>query len=125
MPTPRKSAQRVALADTARADRPRGPKPEPAALGKAPEHLDERHAGLWRELAAACPVGGKADRLAFELLVVLVAKLRSNQLKAAEVSQLVRMFEGFAMLPSARAKLPDLAPPAQPVDPRKGFAFDA
>jgi hypothetical protein len=85
-------------------------------IGPPPDHLDEATAALWRQLAARLPegVGNRHDGPSFELLVAVMAKLRSGKFSAADCVQLRSLLHDFGMNPSShlRASMPppDLRP---------------
>lgn len=91
---------------------------EPAAadlppLGKPSKYLDAAGRAAWREIVASVPPGTfcAADQFILELASRLLARLRTEGLKAAEFAQLQRMLSSCGLTPTDRSKL---APPAPP-----------
>lgn len=89
-------------------------------LGLAPKHFNQRQREIWDELATSAPVGviEASDRFALELLVCLLAKLRTGKAKAAEVNQISSLLAKLGMTPADRSRTnprnPD--PPEKPKD---------
>ena len=75
-------------------------------IGSRPFHMLQVTA-LWDELRAAIPpnLAKASDRFAFELLVVLVQRMRAGTLTASEAAQLRQLLESFALTPASRRKL--------------------
>jgi phage terminase small subunit len=83
---------------------------EPAVaepLGSAPTHLTPAQKKVWRELAKQLPPGvaKQPDRIAFEMMAVLLCKFRAGTAMAAESAQLLNLCARFGMTPSDRAKI--------------------
>lgn len=90
-----------------------GPLPDRHAtlepLGDAPPNWKAADAELWRELAELVPAGiaCRSDRLTFEILVRLVAKVRKNPaaLIPAVATQIRAAAGSFGMSPADRQRL--------------------
>ena len=112
------------IAATYRPSRHKRRPPDADAIGTAPGHLAKGMQAVWRELTGALPygIGGRADRIAFELLVGLVWRMRAPEgLTAAETAQAVRLLDSFGLTPRGRQQL-DPEPPPAPEGPKTGLA---
>jgi hypothetical protein len=76
-------------------------------LGDAPAYLSEFQKEVWAELSAQMLPGVcfESDRTAFELLVRLVCKMRTDSINRSEVSSLIALTGRFAMNPADRSKV--------------------
>src|SRR4051794_6285031 len=78
-------------------------------LGEAPEHWQPEAKAIWAEITTEMPfeVATAADRIATEMLVRLVAQVRSDpeKLTPARAAQIRSYCNEFGMTPSARARL--------------------
>ena len=124
MSTPKKSTLNHAMTGTYRRDRHRQRTPDSGGIGAAPGHLDDALAATWRELVSALPVGigGKNDRISFELLTRLAARMRDGHLTAAEVSRLHELHDRFGPTPAGRERLDAVPPAPEPKRPKTGLA---
>ena len=112
MPRPRKSTKLHVVQGTLRTTRHRDRENEPGVtepLGDAPETWALNAKLLWDELADQLPPGvaTKADRVAFELLCRLVARLREGpkSLTPALASQVRTCCAAFGMTPADRSRV--------------------
>lgn len=76
-------------------------------LGDAPAYLDAFQKEVWADLSAQMLPGVcfASDRTAFELLVRLVCKMRTDTINRSEVSSLIALTGRFAMNPADRSKV--------------------
>ena len=76
-------------------------------LGPAPEHLSHEEVDIWNEVSQQLlpGVGKISDRIAFEALVILIAKMRAGTLKAVELMSVVSLCARFGMTPADRSKI--------------------
>lgn len=78
-------------------------------LGSAPDNWPGVAKELWTEVAGEVPFGvaSKADRIAFEILVRLIAKVRAapDKLTPAMAAQIRSACAEFGMTPSSRSRL--------------------
>ena len=86
--------------------RPNEPQ-ETRPLGNAPRCLTSEQKKLWGEIAHNLPpgVGKVSDRHAFEMLVRLMAKERSDLINNNERGQLIKLLGSFGMTPADRSKV--------------------
>jgi len=112
MPAPRKPTQILSLTGRLAHDkkRYRNRKDEPTEngpLGDPAPHLPPTERELWKEIAGLLVPGVAlaSDRLAFEGLVRMAAKLRDNTIGVGERTQLFKMFERFGMTPADRSRV--------------------
>lgn len=78
------------------------------ALGEPPSRLSARERAAWREISFNLPpeVAFCSDRLLFEILVRLAAKVFSGeQLKGIERGQLIQLGARFGLTPSDRSRV--------------------
>ena len=107
---------------THRKDR-HGPLPSPLAhlepLGPPPADWKPAAKALWHEIGGMIPLGvaGKSDRIVFEVLVRMVAKVREKpeSLTPALASQIRACAAAFGMSPADRSRVS--APPSGGDDP--------
>jgi len=85
----------------------------------APSHLDGHLASIWKEVAGMlhARVAGQQDRLAFEMLVRIVADCRSDDATPAHYARMQAMMGEFGMTPASRSKVAQ----AKKADGPKGF----
>ena len=112
MPRPRKSTKLHVVQGTLRTTRHRDRENEPEVtepLGGPPEGWPSKAKNIWAELADQVPpdVATKADRVAFELLCRLVARLREGpkSLTPALASQVRTCAAVFGMTPADRSRV--------------------
>ena len=76
-------------------------------LGPAREHLSHDEQDIWNEVSQQLlpGVGKISDRIAFEALVILIAKMRAGTLKAVELMSVVSLCARFGMTPADRSKI--------------------
>lgn len=91
---------------------------EPAVdkpLGSPPKHLAAPQQKAWKELAKQMPPGvaRHSDRIAFEMMAVLLCKFRAGTAMAAESSQLLNLCARFGMTPADRTKVSSSEAPKQ------------
>jgi phage terminase small subunit len=88
-------------------------------LGPPPSWLSKEVKAVWRSVAKQMLPGVvmHSDRDAFELLVRLTYKMRTDfdRMKGAEMSQLVSLFSRFAMTPADRSKVAVSKPKASAI----------
>jgi hypothetical protein len=111
MPTPRKSIEELKLSGTYQMNKSRYkhlldvPKPIKVApkspLGKAPAHLGGPERTIWAEVVKAAPKGRltRSHRVAVEVLVGLITKLRGGTIKPGEVNTLLATLTKFGLSP--------------------------
>jgi hypothetical protein len=88
----------------ARPDEPKGDRP----LGSPPKYLTADEKKIWKELAKEIlpGVAFQSDRTAFELLVRLTHKMRTNQMtKTSDMTTLISICSRFAMTPADRSRV--------------------
>ena len=125
MPQRKKTVAQHRLTATYRPSRHQQREADREGVGEAPAHLSDADLkATWAELQEALPygVGGEHDRIAFELTVRLVARLRSVTLTAAESTLLVNLLGGFGLTPAGRQKLDPEPPPPDPSASLTGLA---
>jgi len=122
--TAKKTAAAHARTGTERPDRQKRLGADTRGIGAAPEHLPTDVAAVWQELADALPPGicGPNDRIGFELLARVIAKMRTGQLTAAELAQVRMLLDSYGMSPRGRQQL-DLMPTKVADGHRNGFEF--
>jgi len=76
-------------------------------LGDAPERLGEDCKAVWSEIAAQLAPGVAciSDRQMFEVLCLLINKLRKNTIRMMELTCLISLCGKFGMSPSDRSKV--------------------
>jgi phage terminase small subunit len=76
-------------------------------LGDPPERLDGGCKAVWVEIAdhLAPGVACVSDRTMFEVLVLLVVKLRAAKIRIMELNALISLCARFGMTPSDRSKV--------------------
>ena len=78
-------------------------------LGPPPDHLDDEQKELWDELHGLVhdKVAGQADRIAFEIMVVLLHDFRKYYVdfSGAKLARLEAMLGKFGMTPADRTKI--------------------
>jgi hypothetical protein len=82
--------------------------PIPAGpLGEPPEHFDEYHVKLWRELALQVPAGVLtiSDRWIFEITCNLMAKFRKGAASAGDMTRLIQCIGRIGLDPSTRSSV--------------------
>ena len=90
--------------ERARPNEPRATEP----LGTPPKYLTAAEKKVWKELAKQLlpGVAFASDRVAFELLVRLTAKMRTNQMtKTSDMTTLISLCSRFAMTPADRSRV--------------------
>jgi len=102
-------------------ERERHDPPSAGPLGDAPDGMGDDEKALWAELEGIMPSGvtEKSDRWSFEVLVRLMAKMRSGKASGSDVSQLTSLLAKFGMTPSDRSRV--AGPTAARVDPFAEF----
>src|SRR5258708_19161979 len=94
----------IANPQRAREAEPQGKNP----LGTPPKYLAADEKKIWKELAKQIlpGVAFESDRTAFELLVRLTNKMRTNQMtKTSDMTTLISICSRFAMTPADRSKV--------------------
>jgi len=83
-------------------------------LGDPPERLDAEAKAVWSEIAEQLPSGVAcvSDRQMFEVLVLLVVKLRAAKIRIMELNALISLCGRFGMTPSDRSKVAVNAEPS-------------
>lgn len=79
----------------------------PAGVGKIgppPGHMSLTEQEAWKEILKKIPTGiaTRADSFAFEVLVKLMVKLRTNTINGAEMTILMRSLSKFGLTPVDR-----------------------
>jgi phage terminase small subunit len=76
-------------------------------LGDPPKYFTPDQRKIWRELEAMAPVDvlANADRWCCELACQLMSKLRTGQLRVAEVAQLVSLLARLGLTPADRSRV--------------------
>jgi hypothetical protein len=76
-------------------------------LGNAPAYLSDFQKEVWAEVSAQVlpGVAFESDRTAFELLIRLTCKMRTDTINRSEVSSLIALTGRFAMNPADRSKV--------------------
>lgn len=91
--------------DRKRPDEPKADRP----LGSPPKYLSQEGKKIWKEISAKLlpGVAFESDREAFEMLVRLTNKMRSNfaGMMASDRAQLINLYARFAMTPADRSKV--------------------
>ena len=112
MPRPRKPTSLHVVAGTLRSSRHRDRQDEPEViepLGGPPQGWPGGAKALWHELSGMVPPGvaTKSDRLAFELLCRLAARMRENSeaLTPALAAQIRTACAVFGMSPADRSRV--------------------
>ena len=88
----------------------RAHEPKPTAeLGRVPARLTDAEKKVWAEIVKHSPPGvlKNSDRVAFEILVVLVAEFREKKeaFQAAKLTQLNSLLSRFGFTPSDRSRV--------------------
>jgi hypothetical protein len=103
--------------------RERANEPEPTGpAGDPPEHLGADERAVWNELTLQCPWAMNSDRLALEVVCVLVAEhRRGGGLPGSKLAPLVGLLARLGLTPSDRSRV--TAPPRDPSldDPAEAF----
>lgn len=123
--TAKRTAATHARTGTERPDRQKRLPADKRGIGAAPEHLPPHVAATWQELAEALAPGicGPGDRIGFELLARVIAKMRTAQLNTAELAQARMLIDSYGMSPRGRQQL-DVIPTSRGTDGRhNGFEF--
>lgn len=83
-------------------------------LGEPPARLTAEVQAIWQEVAEELPVGvvKRSDRQLFEVLCLLIDKLRKGKIRIMELSCLISLCSKFAMSPSDRSKVAVNAEPS-------------
>jgi hypothetical protein len=83
-------------------------------LGDPPTRLSPEVQAIWREVSADLlpGVGKVSDRTMFEVLCLLIFKLRQGTQKIMELNAMVSLCGRFGMSPSDRSKIAVDAPPS-------------
>ena len=132
MPTPRKTITELEASGTFARNKGRykkriNVKVRPLApIGKAPTHMSPAHKAIWLEVTKQATPGtlGKPDRIFLEVLVNLVAKMRSGQAKPSELTGIATLLGKLTLTPHSR-KLIDPAPPETAAEAKARAAEDA
>lgn len=77
-------------------------------LGEPPKHLKAAQRRVWEEFVESMPAGvlAQADRYAVEVVVLLIAKMRTAAgLTAAEIGTLQRGLASLGMTPADRSRV--------------------
>jgi hypothetical protein len=96
--------------------------PVPAGpLGDPPEHFDDYHVKIWRELALQAPPGvlTVSDRWLFEICCSLMAKYRTGEASAGDMTRLMQCISRLALDPSSKSSV---SIPEKPQEKRNTFA---
>lgn len=111
MPTPRKSLAQLAASGTLGKNLGRY-KSRLAAVptiihppGRAPAHFNVKQKAVWAEILRTAPQGvlTKSDRLAIEILVNMLLKIRSiDAPSTSDYNAIVNMFGKMALTPASR-----------------------
>ncbi len=105
MPARRTSTAEKKLKGTYQACRDNKNAPVPTGeLGPAPDYMTDHEKAIWTEISAKLPAGvaTAADSLAFEVLVKLMGKFRSESLTGTETTILMRSLSKFGATPQDR-----------------------
>ena len=114
MPTPRKPSNVLQMngAFDKNPDRKRARKDEPvptAPLGDPPLRLTDEEKAAWHEVVSIAPPGVlmNSDRIAMEILSVLLAQFRANPLdfQPTRLSRLESMIVKMGLTPSDRSRV--------------------
>jgi phage terminase small subunit len=96
--------------DRKRPNEPQADRP----LGSPPKYLSPEEKKIWKEISAKLlpGVAFESDREAFEMLVRLTHKMRTNfaAMMASDRAQLINLYARFAMTPADRSKVQVAAP---------------
>jgi hypothetical protein len=121
MPTPRKTIAQLALTGTL--SRHSGRYQSRIAskttvispIGKAPTFLSPHEKTIWAEIVRTAPPGvlTKSERIGLEVIVKLVARMRTDQIKPSELNTLFAMLGRYGMNPADRLKM-NLEPLPEP-----------
>ena len=87
-------------------------------LGSVPTHLPAPERAIWAEVVKAAPKGllSRSHRVAVEVLVGLIAKLRAGTIKPGEVNTLLTTLSKFGLSPEA---VPEPVPEPLPASTEK------
>ena len=101
----------------------------PSLIGRPPRYLKQELRDIWCEIVNDSNTGllGRGDRVSLEVLVHLVAKMRtSTDLKPSETKLIMDTLAKLRMTPTdrARADLPVTEPPPSGADADKWAALD-
>lgn len=112
MARPKKPTALKVAAGTDKRNKQRNNPNEPAptrGIGPAPKHLEDDQKKIWDELVGIMYAGvlGEADRIAFEIMVVLLHDFRSCYLdfSGAKLARLEGLLARFGMTPADRTKI--------------------
>ncbi len=113
MPTPRKTLAQLAASGTLAKNVGRYKKRIDAQstpnkpIGKAPVHLTPQERGIWAELIKSAPSGllQKSDRLAVEVVVKLVGRMRGPDAKTSDFAALSNLLGRLGLSPTDRLKM--------------------
>jgi hypothetical protein len=86
-----------------------------APIGKAPANLSPIERAIWAEIVKIAPpwLLTKSDRLSLEIVVNLVARMRTSKIKTSELNVLFALLGKFGMNPADRLKM-NLEPAPEP-----------
>jgi phage terminase small subunit len=113
MPTPKKSLAELTLSGTLQQNRKRyahltSPVPTiTTPIGRPPTHLLAIEKQAWLEIARTAPSGllQRADRVLLEITSKLVVRMRSADVKPAELNALISVLNKLGMTPHSRSKM--------------------
>ncbi len=88
-------------------------------LGSAPDYMSDAEKAIWDEISGKLPPGvaTAGDSLAFEVLVKLMGKFRTENLTGTETTILMRSLSKFGATPQDRSSVS-----VQPLKKRNKFA---
>ena len=135
MPTPRKTITELAVSGTLGKNLGRyqariaSRTTVIAPIGKPPAHLPPVERGIWAEVVRSAPPGllTKSDRISFEILCRLVARMRTAPFKVSELNALMAVLGKFGMTPGDRYRMnvePIAEPRAQSAEDAKWAALE-
>jgi hypothetical protein len=86
-----------------------------APIGTAPRHLLAPERAIWAEIVKIAPSAAltKSDRVFVEIIVRLIAKMRSGDFRTSDLNALVAVLAKAGMTPADRLHL-DLQPIPEP-----------
>lgn len=116
MGVPKKPTALKEIQGTAHRNKQRQNPDEPVptrGIGPAPVHFGEAHQKIWDEVVGVMYAGvlGEADRIALEIMVMLIHRLRwadgevYQPLNGAELARLTGLLSQFGMTPADRTKI--------------------
>jgi hypothetical protein len=96
-------------------------------IGPAPRALPAFERSIWAEVVRNAPVGSltKSDRVSFEVLVKLTAKMRKDAAKPSEINTLIGLLGKFGLIPADRVRLDMDSIPDPAAESEEDKAWDA